>query len=81
MEDKREHKEQKEHSEARGKSWVLLGKVGNSGRWKVRVLGKIRRFWGNSRHVDMRIAVIHEIMGGHINLVRFLMGILRGSIL
>jgi len=68
LEYKREQKEKKrsrnilEHGKKVG---CFLGRLGHRKGWKVRVLDKIRRFWGDSRHVDMRC---------HINLFGFFMG-------
>ena len=66
MEDKH-----KDHQGAQEQVGCFLGRLGHWRGWKVRVLGKIRRFWGDSKHADMRVAVIHEIMGAILTFLGF----------
>ena len=51
----------------------FLRMLGNGRGSKVRVLIKVERFRSNSWHVDMIVAVIHEVFSGHINHFGFLM--------
>ena len=53
------------------KGWCFFGELSHRRGGRIRVFGKIRSVLIDPRHVDMRVAVIREVMSGHVNLLGF----------